>query len=296
MTANDATSLASAAARPDTPAPRLARRIRLSPGRIVAYTLVLILAIIYLLPLLVMLSTSLRSPRAFMLDPAAIPSELTLSNFVEAWEAANFATYIANTLLYTVVSTALYLILVIFVAFPLSRNYIRGSRFIFLLYVIALFLPNSLIPQFQLMLGLGLYNTRVGYILLTLTGGLGVLILYGYIKSIPIELDEAAAMDGCGYFQYVTRVVIPLIKPALATVALLQAIAIWNDLILPMIYLTSKSFYPITRGLMVFYGQFGTAWTLLSAATIMMVAPLIILFIFLQRYIIEGALRGSIKG
>lgn len=271
-------------------------RRRRHGGRVVAYLLVLLIAMLYLLPLLVMINTSLKPPREFMLDPAALAREVTLSNFTEAWEAAQFATYIANTLLYTVVSTAIYLVLVIFVAFPLSRNYVRGSRTIYLLYVIALFLPNSLIPQFQLMLGLGLYNTRTGYILLTLTGGLGVLILYGYIKSIPIELDEAAAMDGCGYFTYVTRVVVPLIKPALATVALLQAIGIWNDLILPMIYLTSKAYYPITRGLMVFYGQFGTAWTQLSAATLMMVAPLIILFIFLQRYIIEGAMRGSIKG
>jgi raffinose/stachyose/melibiose transport system permease protein len=265
-------------------------------GRAVAYLFVLLIALLYLLPLLVMINTSLKPPREFMLDPAALARELTLSNFTEAWEAAQFTTYIANTVLYTVVSTAIYLILVIFVAFPLSRNYVRGSRTIYLLYVIALFLPNSLIPQFQLMLGLGLYNTRAGYVLLTLTGGLGVLILYSYIKSIPIELDEAAAMDGCGYVTYVARIVIPLIKPALATVALLQAIGIWNDLILPMIYLTSKAYYPITRGLMVFYGQFGTAWTQLSAATLMMVAPLIILFIFLQRYIIEGAMRGSIKG
>lgn len=283
---------ASADTRPHLPP----QRRRGNGGRVVAYLLVLLIAMLYLLPLLVMINTSLKPPREFMLDPAALAREVTLSNFTEAWEAAEFATYIANTILYTVVSTAIYLVLVIFVAFPLSRNYVRGSRTIYLLYVIALFLPNSLIPQFQLMLGLGLYNTRTGYILLTLTGGLGVLILYSYIKSIPIELDEAAAMDGCGYFTYVMRVVVPLIKPALATVALLQAIGIWNDLILPMIYLTSKAYYPITRGLMVFYGQFGTAWTQLSAATLMMVAPLIILFIFLQRYIIEGAMRGSIKG
>ena len=187
MTANDAPSSASSASRPDASPRRPGHGRRLSTGRSVAYTLVLILAVVYLLPLLVMVNTSLRSPRAFMLDPAAIASELTVSNFAEAWEAANFATYIANTLLYTVVSTGIYLVLVIFVAFPLARNYMRGSRIIYLLYVIALFLPNSLIPQFQLMLGLGLYNTRFGYILLTLTGGLGVLILYSYIKSIPIE-------------------------------------------------------------------------------------------------------------
>jgi raffinose/stachyose/melibiose transport system permease protein len=272
------------------------RRARPKVGRITAYVLVLLVALIYIAPLVVMVNTSLRSPQDFMMDPAGLAQKLTFANFLEAWRAAKFPTYIGNTVLYTVVSTAIYLVLVTFVAFPLARGYVRGSRFIYVLYVIALFLPNSLIPQFQLMLGLGLYNTRAGYILLTLVGGLGVLILYGYMKSIPVELDEAAALDGCGYFQYVTRIIVPLVKPALATVALLQAIAIWNDLIYPMIYLTSKSYYPITRGLMVFYGQFGTAWTQLAAATIMMIAPLVILFVFLQRYIIEGAMRGAIKG
>jgi raffinose/stachyose/melibiose transport system permease protein len=273
-----------------------ARRTRVSPGRILIYALVGILAGIYLGPILVMINTSLKTPQEFMLDPAALASSLFLQNFVEAWEAANFTTYIGNTILYTVTSTSIYLFLVTFVAFPISRGYLRGSQWIYMLYVVALFLPNNLIPQFQLMLRLGLYNTQIGYILLTLTGGLGVLILFGYIKSVPRELDEAAVMDGCGYFRYVVQVVMPLIKPALATVALLQAIGIWNDLILPMIYLTSKAYYPVTRGLMVFYGQFGTAWTQLSAATLMMVAPLVVLFIFLQRFIIEGALRGSLKG
>jgi raffinose/stachyose/melibiose transport system permease protein len=289
-----------AAAASPAPGKTLSRRSgvrpRLSFGRVLAYGLVLILAAIYLVPIMVMINTALKSPKQFLLDPASLATSLTLSNFAEAWKAANFAAYIGNTLLYTLVSTGIYLLLATFVAFPLSRNYIRGSRWLYLLYVVALFLPNNLIPQFQLMLRLGLYNNRIGYILLTLTGGLGILILHGYVQSIPRDLDEAAAMDGCSYFQFVIRVIMPLIKPALATVALLHAIGIWNDLILPMIYLTSKAYYPVTRGLMVFYGQFGTAWTQLAAATIIMVAPLVILFVFLQRYIIEGALRGSLKG
>lgn len=270
--------------------------LRQNFGRITIYILVAILAIIYLVPILVMVNTAFKTPQDFMMDPASLAKGFFTKNFAEAWEAANFATYIGNTILYTVVSTSVYILMVIFVAFPLSRGYVKGSQWIYMLYVVALFLPNNLIPQFQLMLRLDLYNTQYGYIFLTLTGGLGVLILHSYVRSIPRELDEAAVIDGCGYFQYVLKIILPLVKPALATVALLQAIGIWNDLINPMIYLTSKAFYPVTRGLMVFYGQFGTAWPQLSAATLMMVAPLIVLFIFLQRFIIEGAVSGSIKG
>jgi raffinose/stachyose/melibiose transport system permease protein len=270
-------------------------RSRISPGRLLAYLLVFLLVIIYLGPMLVLINTALKTPQEFVLDPAAISRGLHLENFQQAWERAKFPIYIGNTILYTIVSTLLYILSAIFISFPIARGYVKGSRLIYLLYVIALFLPNSLIPQFQLMLRLHLYNTQAGYILLTLTGGLGPLILVGYIRSIPKELDEAAAMDGCGYFRYVMQIVIPLIKPALVTVMLLHAIGIWNDLIGPMIYLTDKKFYPVTRGLMVFYGQFGNEWTQLAAATLIMVTPMVILFIIMQRYIIEGAMRGSLK-
>jgi raffinose/stachyose/melibiose transport system permease protein len=268
---------------------------RLRPDRILAYLLVAVLAVLYLGPMLVLINTALKTPKQFLLDPASITNSLFFKNFLDAWVRAKFPTYIGNTILYTVVSTFLYIFTTLFVAFPIARKYVRGAQLIYLFYVIALFLPNNLIPQFQLMLRLGLYNTQIGYILLTLTGGLGPLILVGYIQSIPKELDEAAAMDGCGYIRYVFQVVLPLIKPAVVTVMILQAIAIWNDLINPMIYLTNKRFYPVTRGLMTFYGQFGNDWTQLAAATIIMVAPMVVLFIVMQRFILEGAMRGSLK-
>jgi len=268
---------------------------KLRPGRLLAYLVVAILAALYLGPMLVLINTALKEPRQFLLDPASITNSLFFKNFADAWVRAKFPIYIGNTLLYTIVSTFFYLFITVFVAFPIARKYVRGAQVIYLFYVLALFLPNNLIPQFQLMLRLGLYNTQIGYILLTLTGGLGPLILVGYIQTIPKELDEAAAMDGCGYIRYVFQIVLPLIKPAIITVMLLQAIAIWNDLINPMIYLPSKIFYPVTRGLMTFYGQFSNDWTQLAAATIIMVAPMVLLFVLMQRFIVEGAMRGSLK-
>jgi raffinose/stachyose/melibiose transport system permease protein len=160
----------------------------------------------------------------------------------------------------------------------------------------ALFLPIALIPQFQLLLNLHLYNSQVGYILLFLTNPVGVLILVAYIRSIPRELDEAAALDGCGYIRYVYRIILPLAKPAIATVAILHAIGIWNDLIVATIYLTNKAYYPVTRGLIVFTGIYGNNWPLLAAAVLMLALPMVILFLFLQRYIISGFTAGSLRG
>jgi raffinose/stachyose/melibiose transport system permease protein len=164
------------------------------------------------------------------------------------------------------------------------------------MFVVALFLPPALIPQFQLMLRLGLYNNPIGYILLFTINPIGFTILVNYIKTIPIELDEAAALDGCGYFKYVTRILFPLIRPAVATVAVLHAIGIWNELILPTIYLTNQDYYPITRGMIVFQGVYGSDWPTLAAAVLIMTLPMLLIFLLLQRYIISGLTQGAVKG
>jgi raffinose/stachyose/melibiose transport system permease protein len=184
----------------------------------------------------------------------------------------------------------------VFVSFPIARGYVKGAGFLLTLYVIALFLPVALIPQFQLMLALGLYNNPVGYVMLFLVNPIGIVILVNYFKTLPVELDEAAAMDGCSYLRFVATVIIPLSRPAIATVAVLHAIGIWNELILPTIYLTNKDYYPITRGMIVFQGVYGSEWPTLAAAVLIMTAPMLIVFLVLQRYIVSGLTAGAVKG
>lgn len=264
--------------------------------RIVGYITLLIFGILYLGPLLMLVSTSLKSLPEFFRSATALPVEPSLENFVTAWEQANFARLLINSAIYTAVSTTLYIITAIFVAFPLARGLVRGHKLIFMLFVIALFLPPALIPQFQLILRLGLYNNPVGYILFFLINPIGIIILVGYIRTLPRELDESAAMDGCGYFRFVWQIVIPLARPAIATVVVLHAIGIWNELILPTIYLTSKEYYPVTRGLIVFEGVYGSNWPALAAAVLILTLPMLILFLILQRYIISGLTAGAVKG
>jgi len=198
--------------------------------------------------------------------------------------------------IYTVFATAVYIATAVFVAFPISRGYVKGAKLLLTLFVIALFLPVALIPQFQLMLSLGLYNNPIGYVMLFLVNPIGIVILVNYIKTLPKEMDEAAAIDGCGYFRFVTTVVFPLIQPAVATVAVLHAIGIWNELILPTIYLTNKNYYPITRGMIVFQGVYGSNWPTLAAAVLIMTLPMVIIFLVLQRYIVSGLTAGAVKG
>ena len=213
-----------------------------------------------------------------------------------AWEKANFPRYLLNSVIYTASATAIFVVTSLFVAFPIARGYVKHAGVLLTLYVIALFLPPALIPQFQLILNLGLYNTPQGFILLFVVNAVGIVILVNSIKSIPRELDEAAALDGCGYTRFVWSIVLPLLRPAVATVIVLHAIGIWNEIIAPTIYLTSEKYYPITRGLIVFQGVYGSEWPTLAAAVLMLTVPMIILFLFLQRYIISGLTAGAVKG
>lgn len=272
------------------------QRIPISPWHLASYALLLVLTVVYLGPLLIMVNTSFMTSREFMRDATSIPDNINFDNFSEAWEKANFRQYLTNSMIYAGTATLIYVITAVFLAFPIARRYVRGSNPLFTLFVIALFLPPALIPQFQLILKLGLYNTRMGYILLLVTNPIGIIILVNSMKSIPVELDEAASIDGCGYFRFVLTIVIPLARPAIATVIVLHAIGIWNELILATIYLTDQDFYPITRGMIVFQGVYGFNWPVLAAGIMMMALPMVVLFLFLQRYIISGLTGGAVKG
>jgi len=180
--------------------------------------------------------------------------------------------------------------------FPVGRGYLRFPRLWNALFVVMLFLPNALITQFQLLLRIGLYNTYVGYILIMAAAvGIGPLLISGYVKSLPRELDEAAAVDGCGYWRYLLTFVIPMAKPAIATVFILQAIGVWNDIILATILLPDQAKSPISLGLYAFQGTYTNDWGLLAAATMIVAAPLVAAYVFLQRYLVGGVV-GSIKG
>jgi raffinose/stachyose/melibiose transport system permease protein len=269
---------------------------RIPWGKIGSYTVLVIFAIIYLGPLLMLINTALKTNPSFMRDPIGLATEFKLQNFVDAWNKANFPQYLVNSILYTVGGTTIFILTAIFVAFPIARGYVKKANWLLTMFVIALFLPPALIPQFQLMRALGLYNTQFGYIMLFIINPIGIVILVNYIKTVPKELDEAAAIDGCGYFRFVLNVVLPLIQPAVATVIVLHAIGIWNEIIMPTIYLTNKQFYPITRGLIVFTGVYGSEWPLLAAAVLLLTFPMLVLFLFLQRYIVSGLTAGSVKG
>lgn len=269
------------------------RRRRIPVG---AYICALILMIVFLFPLLYLLNTALKSQAEFVANPVGLVSDPQWSNFATAWEKGDFGAYILNSVIYTAAGSAIGTLLTLVLAFPVARGYVRGAKYWSIVFVLVLFLPNALITQFQLLLRLGLYDTQLGYILLVGVGiGVGPLLLSGFVKSIPRELDEAAAMDGVGYWRYLFTFILPLARPALVTVFILQAVWIWNEIILATVLLADPTKFPVTVGLYAFKGTYGNQWPLLAAATFIVAAPLIVGYIFIQRYLVNGVV-GAVKG
>lgn len=261
-----------------------------------AYVCAAVILVVFLFPLLYLLNTALKSNEAFFADPVGLVTDPQWGNFAAAWESGGFGAYILNSILYTVCGTLIGTFITLVMGFPVSRGYIRGKRVWTALFVLVLFLPNALITQFQLLLKLGLYDNRVGYILMIGAGvGIGPLLFSGFVSSIPRELDEAAAMDGIGYWRYLFTFVLPLAKPALTTVAILQAVWIWNEIILATVLLADPAKFPITRGLFAFKDAYSNQWPLLAAATFLVAAPLVVGYVFIQRYLVNGVL-GAVKG
>lgn len=279
----------------ERPARTPGRRHRRRPA-IGGYICAAVLMLVFLFPIAFLLNTALKTNADFIADPVGLVTDPHWSNFWRAWVKGNFGAYILNSVLYTVGGSLIGTFITLLAGFPISRGYIKGSKYWTIVFVLVLFLPNALMTQFQFLQRIGLYDTRLGYILMVAVGvGIGPLLFSGYVKSIPTELDEAAAIDGVGYWTYLFKFVIPLAKPALTTIFILQAVWIWNEIILATVLFADQSKFPVTVGLYAFKGAYSNQWGLLAAATFLVAAPLMIGYIFIQRYLVNGVL-GAVKG
>jgi raffinose/stachyose/melibiose transport system permease protein len=266
-------------------------------ARILLYAAMVVVIIIYLYPLVFLVSTALKSNTEFTTNPTGIVTHLTPGNFSEAWRRGNFGAYVLNSVLYTFVAAGIGTVISLAVGFPVSRGYLKHTKLWNALFAAMLFLPNTLVTVFQLALRLNLYDTRLGYVLIMASGvGVGPLLIVGYIQSVPKELDEAAALDGISYLRYVFGFLPALLKPVLSTIFILQAIGVWNELILATILLPDQTKSPVTLGLFAFKGTYTSEWSLLAAATLIVAAPLLVVYVFLQRFLVASVVGGAVKG
>ena len=273
------------------------RRRRLTPGALLAYLFLAVVLAIYLYPMVYLLNTALKSNQEFFVNPTGVVRSIRLGNFLTAWQQGNFAAYLANSVLYTFVAAGLGTLMSLMVGFPVARGYLKHTKLWNALFVAMMFLPNTLVMLFQMALRMNLYDTRLGYMLiLASVVGVGPLLVVGYLKAIPREIDEAAAMDGASYLHYLFGFIPKLLQPVLSTIFILQAIGVWNDIILATILLPDQSKSPMTLGLFAFRGTYTSQWSLLAAATIIVAMPMVVVYVFLQRYIVASVVGGAVKG
>jgi len=263
----------------------------------IVFTILVLIAISYIYPLLAIANISLKSRMEYLNDPVSLVSKLELMNFSKAWEGANMSTNLLNSLAYTILSGIFLAIFTVLVAFPLARRKIAFHTQLMAIITGSLILPPALVPLYSIMKGLHLTDTYYGMIMFYIGSGFAfsVFILTGFMSLIPKELDEAASIDGCGYFRYVFQIVFPLSRSAMATVFMLNALHVWNDFVYPYLFISRKNMRTLSTGLFNFVGQFQSDTSVLAAAVVITAIPITIIYIVLQRQITESLVQGAVK-
>lgn len=231
--------------------------------------------------------------------PLNLPSTWSFGNYVEAWVGASFGKYFLNSVIISGCTVVIVTFCASTTAFVLLRMPFRGSTIIFGCFMLGVIIPIrlALAPLFAMVNTLGLLDTLTGVILVQSASMMpvAVFIMTAFLRSVPAELEDAARMDGALPFSIYWRVVLPLIRPAIATVALLTFVQSWNEYFLPLIFLQSPDNYPITLGIAEFRSQFAVQWHLMFAGILIMLIPTIIAFILASRQFIEGLTQGGVK-
>jgi raffinose/stachyose/melibiose transport system permease protein len=261
--------------------------------------LAIVLGLIFLVPFYYVVSNSLKSFAEILTNTSALPSSLQWSNYVEAFEKMNYVKVFSNSLIITVASNVVIVIFCSMAAYMLVRTKKKISNIIFFTFVAAMVIPfqSIMIPLIKTASVLGLINSIWGLVIMYLGfgSGLAIFLYHGFIKGIPIELEEAAIIDGCSTLGVFWRIVFPLLKPITVTIVILNSLWIWNDFLLPLLVLQDPELRTIPLATFFFFGQYTKQWDLALAALVVSIIPLLIFFFAMQKHIIKGITSGSIK-
>ncbi|KAB8140080.1 carbohydrate ABC transporter permease [Chloroflexia bacterium SDU3-3] len=285
-----------AAPQPRDHASQRARAIAL---KVLTYALLLAMTAVMLLPFLWMLSASLKLDKDVFRFPIEwIPAAPQWGNYALIWTRIPFLTFFANTAKLTVIITFLQLATSSFAAYAFAKLDFRGRDLLFLGYIASIAIPWQvyMVPQFIMMRRLDLVDTHMALILLQAFSAFGVFLLRQFFISIPNDLSDAARIDGLNEYGIYFRIMLPLSKPALATLTIFTFVGVWNDFMGPLIYLNTEAKKTIQLGLRLFIQQYSADYALIMAASLVSLVPVVILFLSFQRFFVEGIASTGIKG
>ncbi|MDR8409701.1 carbohydrate ABC transporter permease [Nonomuraea sp. 3-1Str] len=267
--------------------------------RVLAYVALTLVAALVLVPFAWMLSASLkRDNEVFTVPIEWIPHELRWSNFVDIWDRIPLLTYLGNSAFLSVSVTLLQLLSGSFAAYGFAKVRFPGRDALFMAYIATIAVPWQayMVPQYIMMQKADLTNTHLAIILLQAFGAFGVFLMRQYYMSIPDELCEAARIDGLSEYGIYWRIMLPLSKPALASLALLTFVNTWNDYMGPFIYLTDNDLWTVQLGLRSFVGQYDAEYAMIMTGAVLSVLPILAVFLLGQRYFIQGIATSGLKG
>lgn len=268
-------------------------------GKIIIYALLILIAALMLIPFLWMLSASLKMNKDVFSFPIQwIPTNPRWKNYVDIWTKIPLLTFVKNSTKLTIIVTLLQLFTSSFAAYAFAKMNFRGKNLLFLGYIATIAVPWQayMVPQFMMMRSWGLNNTHLAIICLQAFSAFGVFLMKQFYEGVPTELCEAARIDGLTEYGIWFRVMLPLSKPALSTLTIFTFVSTWNDFLGPLIYLTKNEVKTIQIGLRMFISQYSAEYGLIMAASVIALIPVLVIFLALQKYFVQGVAATGIKG
>lgn len=260
----------------------------------------LAVGIVFVSPLYLVFVNSVKTVREIYLSPLGLPVEISWNNFGRVMEKIDFGQALKNSLFFVVFGVAGLLVICSMAAYRLARHRIRVNKFVYLLLVSSILVPfqTVMIPLIKIIASIGLYNTRIGVLLAYYGYGIpfAVFLFYGFLSSIPREIEEAALIDGGSLFQVYRCIILPLLKPICVTVAVLDVLWIYNDFLLPFVLISDNELRTLPLVMYTFFTAYERPWDLAMASLTMVLTPAIIMFVILQKQITGGIVSGAVKG
>lgn len=268
--------------------------------RTLIYAFLGALALAFLYPVVLMVLTSFKSTPEIFRNPFGLPETWSLDTFRTVWTRAKFGLYLRNSLLTTGVSALLLLATAAPAAYALARYSFRLKPYLFLFFLAGIMIPIRLgiLPLYLLMRDLGLLDTPFALILTYAASGMpmSVFLLSVFFRNLPRELEDAARIDGCNELQIFYRIMLPLVRPGLATVVIVNVVPWWNDFFFPLLFIQSDTWKTIPLGMQIFFGQHLVNWSLVFSGMVLASLPLLLIYLVMSRQFIAGLTAGAVKG
>ena len=269
-------------------------------GKVAIYLILLLITAAMVVPFLWMLSASIKSNReVFLMDPFEwIPKEPKWDNYIKIWTKIPLLKFVQNTVFLTIVVTCLQLVTSSFAAYSFAKLEFKHKNALFMAYIATIAMPWQvyMVPQFIMMRGMGLNDKLLAMICLQAFSAFGVFLMKQFYEGIPNDLCEAARIDGMSEYRIYAKIMLPLSKPALSTLTIFTFVNTWNDYLGPLIYLRTETKKTIQLGLKMFIGQYSAEYGLIMAGSVVSLVPVIIVFLCLQKYFVEGVASTGLKG